>query len=746
MALHSVMAHYVLLLQVVAFSAAERLHSREAGVFLDAQAVSGPSDPGAEVNKLRVMVDPDSQVCGNTEIKAIVKGDAEGKQHGQLFSMIQAIPWKKIERISGSFVETCADNINALTQKALQLQVSLDAKLKEEAWSEVDRGKVGSAFSDAIAHGFKDQKYGDPTKLAKLTHCGATRPPASTWDQDPKRRGTIKAPGGRHAADSTVAKFSELAAALYEEAAGGAEAVAVYIDTGALQEKCCLTFGLLPDCIQANLVDLNEKCDDICRGMDDWAQGRNSDQGFTRASHSDSSDAIKQQLAEITAEAEKNQREMNECKDAAAEINLFKKEIDEMLAGVHQLKQGYEACRDGLFDAEEEVDKTNDLLDSATERLAKLEAALSKGNDKTQKLVPLMERATAKVQKLRDIMATTKEELAFTNRTLRQLTAANNVIVELKEKVSALLIQMVATFGRVVGQRIQKVGFEAIDMAEALGDFPSDIRAVEEAEFQSLDSSIGNMTRYCADAERAATLRNIEDHADVAEFCAALEKFPAKEIGSQLQGAIQEHIDEFRSWLANTASGYQKFHGWLKPPAYELRGNFEPMGLRDSVAPFSRTEFFKLYLARWEHETGALYSAYHKMMDSFAERGNMQSELLMEAVQTEKQFVTEQGKLDQILGKMKKLAVKMHTTGAAKAEQTKLFDAYQQKLTELGAHAKEKEAVLESAKKKFDDSWSALVGFHQQKTSLTMLFEGLRPGAAGTAEGGGRRGGIADTP
>merc|ERR1719150_2056942 len=106
------------------------------------------------------------------------------------------------------------------------------------------------------------------------------------------------------------------------------------------------------------------------------------------------------------------------------------------------------------------------------------------------------------------------------------------------------------------------------------------------------------------------------------------------------------------------------------------------------------------------------------MMDSFSKRAIKQSNLLLQAMKTEKDLLAEEKVLENVLQTIKQLAAQMNKDQATSDEEAKLFKSYQDKLAQLKEELKRKETQLENAKKKFDESWKALVGFHQQKTSL----------------------------
>jgi len=675
------------------------------------------ADTNKEVEKLKAMVDPEGTVCDSTEIKSILKGEFAGTEPEQMFKAIQEIPWHTVHSIANTFTEKSKHKIDELSLEGEKLQAQLEKKRSHNQWQPIDSDKVYEVFEKAIDAGFTDKTWSEPKKLADLTRCGARRPRATEWSGDKKKRGTIKAPMG--ASDKAIEAFNAAADGLFS--AEGSQTV--YIDTAALQEKCCVLFGLPGDCIQSSLVNLDEKCDDICRGMDVWAKKRNTDQGFLLASEAGSVDELEQKLAEVVAEVERLQGGITTCETSLGEVEVFRQEIAGFQEEVHKLKKSYEECREGLYDAEDVVADTKYILDESQEKLDKLTEALSKGGAQTKKIVPLLDKATEKVKTLQELLGETQAELESTNATLLQLTEANTVITQLQQKVSALLLQMVATFDRVVGERIRRAGLEQLDFEAIVQDFPREIRRFEEGAFSTLDTAVDNLTSYCAEAEHSAKLQGLKDHPEIAEFCGTLEAYDNQKIGGQLEQAIQEHVDEFRDWFARVAQEYKKFQGWLEPATAQEKSQFEPVGYTESHRAFSRTEFFKAYLAQWERESGAFFQAYNKMMDNFAKQADKQSQLLVQEMRTEKNFLAEQQKLDKLLVMMKKVAATMKTVGVSKAEEAKLFKAYSDKLGELEKDAERKQHVMEEAKKKFDDSWQSLVGFHKKRTSLTMILE-----------------------
>merc|ERR1711879_622664 len=193
----------------------------------------------------------------------------------------------------------------------------------------------------------------------------------------------------------------------------------------------------------------------------------------------------------------------------------------------------------------------------------------------------VLKASTKSVRELEVLLEKTKAEIADTEGNLTQLSVANTVILGLREKVSVLLLQMSTTFERVVKKRIEDAGFETINVQQILDAFPKDIRTIEGETFENLDKSVNNLTTYCGEASNAEDLSKLQNHADIADFCTILMKYPPTEIGGQLQQAVQEHINEYREWFTQTAESYKKFHQLMIPGELKEQDDFEPLGFQE---------------------------------------------------------------------------------------------------------------------------------------------------------------------
>jgi len=613
---------------------------------------------------MKSLIAGDETICGEPEIWRLMTSAAT-------VTGVQNIKWEKIDTLAADYI---SKQEALVTQLEGQLE-SLAARIKEKRESEQPQvasvGEVqGLIESAAVEFGGVDE--------AQRTKCG---------------KPGIRPRGPRRAYGKSEAAFRSAAEKYFT---GG-----MRLDGDAFLGRC---EDLLPPGDGEDSY-----CGPLCQSFKDIAQEL-SDASAGETAGQTSSDLEKEETEKLEA-LSKAQQELGQCKHARASIEGFKTQLEGLSKDIKDRFDDLRAAEMALEDASWDLEDLLDDLAAAETELDKavkvFEGAEAGVEDAKSSLQALQGEESALAEKVKESV----QSLEAMKQRLKAAKNADKVVNELKSAVSMTAMKMQLFFDKAVGEPVRDVGLgEYVVFEEYFVKDPSTIQSAG-----SMREAVTSLDSFCK-GEAKSAFDAVKSQVDLSPLCAIGE---TDAINSELGAAVTtrmnvlvEQMKKVQSWL----DPYKGQTGMTAEKAQAKVDAGEPKGLREIMAVYSRTDFWK-YLKEWELN-GTFLALLDKLkelvgsLDASVQKLNQDLESLKEQVKTT------MAARDLAEGKLSDATKAQGLAADKKAEMEKTVADLKDQRAKQEADVSRFLAEFERAKKMYEDAKVKLLAAHKEGTSL----------------------------
>jgi len=613
---------------------------------------------------MKSLISSDETICGEPEIWRLMTSAAT-------VTGVQNIKWEKIDTLAADYISKQDALVTQLEGELALLETRIQEKKESEQPQVARVGEVQGLIESAVV------EFGGMDE-AQRTKCG---------------KPGIRPRGPRRAYEKSEAAFRSAAEQYFT---GG-----IRLDGDAFLGRC---EELLPPGDGADSY-----CGPLCQGFKDIAQEL-SDASAGETAGKTSSDLEKEE-AEKREALSKAQQELGQCKHARASIEGFKTQLEGLSKGIKDrfddLRAAEMALEDATWDLEDLLDDLKEAEQGLAEALQVFEGAEAGVEDAKSSLQALQGEESRLTEKVKDNV----QSLEAMKQRLRAAKNADKVVNELKSAVSVTAMKMQLFFDKAVGQPVRDVGLgEYVVFEEYFVKDPSTIQSAG-----SMREAVTSLDAFCK-GEAKSAFDAVKSQVDLSPLCAFGE---ADDINSELGVAVtkrmnllMEQMKKVQSWL----DPYKGQVGMTAEKAQEKVDAGEPKGLREIMAVYSRTEFWK-YLKEWELK-GTFLALLDKLkvivgsLDASVQKLNQDLENLKEQVKTT------MAARDLAEGKLSDATKAQGLAADKKAEMEKTVADLKDQRAKQEADVSRFLAEFEHAKKMYEDAKATLLAAHKEGTSL----------------------------
>jgi len=306
--------------------------------------------------------------------------------------------------------------------------------------------------------------------------------------------------------------------------------------------------------------------------------------------------------------------------------------------------------------------------------------------------------------------------------TLQGAQAAANTLKLLKEAVSVSMMNMQLYFEEAVRAPVRKLGLgEDVNVD---GFFPKSLTALPSA--GAMRAGIESLSTFCNLPETRRALASTKAKPEQVQALCDIGNVP--EVEGNIDAAVQDRVDKLKeslrsvqSWVVDTYKGQK---GFDKTKVDEGVAKGEPVGLREVIAVFSQTTYYRNYLQEWKLK-GKFLRLYNTLFAALAQAQAAQEQAAtkLAAVKTQLQ-AAEQAQATAQTAVAQAIEAKQVAAGK-EAEAQAALQTLSSGTQQLRVNLQALEAAFAEATRRYNAALAALSDTHREGVSLLQALEEL---------------------
>jgi len=620
----------------------------------------------------------DSLICGGTRIRELIAGPKGEK-------LVRNIEWGEAFRVADGYLESQSSEIAKLEDEVKRLQQEILEKQQQEAEARPTLGaeQIAAPLVAALASG-----YGS-FDLAKDTKCLWNRPKGS--------------PRSSMALRAAVDGFSVSVKELLTSFKGS-------VSSGDVRNECERQLQVGAD---------GSNCEELCQQMAEAAQQASDALGGARAPTGRSSDHLRRELEAKEAALLFAKAERDSCAQTKADIGIFKEQIGALKVDITDKHDRFLEASDALFDVQESLEHAGkNLLEQENSTNAAADVLKDAGT-KAEAAQAKFRIATTKAIEVGTAVAGAKTQLVASEQQLKKTQDANGILQQLKAAVSETMLRLVLYFDEAVRRPVRKLGLGEKTNVDRF--FPEDVGAIVSA--VDAKSSIKSLASFCSSSTTKSALNAVsKPGVDMSLLC-VIGSVP--DIETDIDLAVTQRVEHLKGSLRKVQSWLDPYKGQNTVDEVFVEDGVkkgEPVGLREVIAAFGDTTYYRNYLKQWKLK-GKFLKLYAALGAALEQAQDEQKEAAaqLEAVTLQLQAAAEaQTEAKDALASA--LAANEVAHGQHQQAQQLLQQA-SDAAENLAKDLKALQEAVEEAHRRYEAAITVLLKTHQEHTSLVELLQ-----------------------